>query len=136
MSSYHKSPRKLLKRSGLVLCKKATIQRVLPKSPRRQEGTKKLSLLVVFLVACFGASRAQTTLDLTNSSGKATYDGSGIEVYANTSTKGWINLYTGPVASLLASGGTFSGTGAWFTYSVPNVSSATTQNVSRPLTKG
>ena len=90
---------------------------------------KKLSLLLVFLLAGAGALLAQNTLDLTNSSGRATYDGSGIEVYANTSTKGWIDLYTGPVASLLASGGSLSGTGAWFTYSVPKVSSATTQSV-------
>jgi hypothetical protein len=90
---------------------------------------KKLILAFVFLVAGVAVVPAATTLDLTNNSGNAAYDGSGIEVYANTSAKGWINLYTGPVASLLASGGSFSGTGAWFTYSVPKVSSATTQTV-------
>ena len=94
---------------------------------------KRLAVVVLFVVANFGSVLAQNVLNLSNDSGIASYDGSGFQVYAHVSPKGYINLHTGPVSSLLVSGGSFSGGDAFFTYSVPKVSSGTTQNVSGTL---
>lgn len=92
---------------------------------------KKIVLLLVFVIAVIGAASAQSVYDWANNSAPASYDGSGFNIQANTPKSGFFSFYTGPVASLLATGGSFSGNGGWFSYSIPNgISAGTTQNIS------
>ena len=91
--------------------------------------TKKLSLLTLFLVVGVGTLFAQNTVNLTNQGGNTNYQ-NGFWTYANLVSKGYINYYTGPVS---LSGDSFAGNGAVFGYSVPNVGSGQTQNVSGSL---
>jgi hypothetical protein len=89
---------------------------------------KKLNILAVFLVAGFGSLLAQNTI--TNSGGNISCQ-NGFWAYANIAPKGYVDFYTGPVS--LPYGGSFSGGGAYFWYSVPNLGSGKTQNVSGTL---
>ncbi len=92
---------------------------------------KKLSLLVVFLVAGVGALTAQSTVDLTNNSGNISYDASGIRFYAKV-PGGAIYLYTGPgsLPSLGPSDTLYANGGSCFSYNVSSVGSGLTANVS------
>ena len=91
----------------------------------------RLILVLVFLGGVVGSALAQSGGDCTNQSANGTYDG-GIAVYANVVPTGTISFYSGSISAILATGGTFSGSG-WFNYSIPNVGIGNTTNLAGSL---